>query len=175
MTREPGETWIGEAVRRAIAEEIDPVAEALLFIADHAMHLATVVRPALVENRLVISDRYTDSRYAYQQVTLCGVLPDPLSWLRKAHDGWTILPDLTFLLVLPVETALQRSSGRPTREHFEYASLLATIQENYLALAREDPPRFVVVDAEKDEKEIQDFISGIIRSAFERSRSRHRH
>lgn len=47
MTREPGETWVGNSVRRAIAEEIDPVAEALLFVADHAVHLATVVRPAL--------------------------------------------------------------------------------------------------------------------------------
>ena len=112
MTREPGETWIGNSVRRAIAEEIDPVAEALLFVADHAVHLATVVRPALEKNQLVISDRYTDSRYAYQQVTLEGLVPDPLAWLRQVHTGWTIVPDLTFLLVLPIETALFRCSGR---------------------------------------------------------------
>ena len=175
MTREPGVTWIGNLVRRAIAEEIDPVAEALLFVADHAMHLATVVRPALDNNQLVISDRYTDSRYAYQQVTLEGLFPDPLAWLRQVHNGWTIVPDLTFLLVLPVEMALLRRSGRAEREHFEYASLLTKVQDNYLALAREDPSRFILVDAEKDEKEIQQFVADAIRSAVARSQLRHRH
>jgi len=175
MTREPGETWVGSSVRRAIAEEIDPLAEALLFVADHAVHLATVVRPALEKNLLVISDRYTDSRYAYQQVTLEGLLPDPLSWLKEVHNGWTIVPDLTFLLVLPVEMALFRSSGRAKREHFEYASLLTKVQDNYLELAREDPARFILVDAEKGEKEIQKFVTDAIRSAAARSRSRRRH
>ena len=47
FTREPGATWVGESVRRAIAEQIDPITEATLFVADHAAHLATVVRPAL--------------------------------------------------------------------------------------------------------------------------------
>ena len=175
FTREPGETWVGNSVRRAIAEEIDPVAEALLFVADHAMHLATVVRPALDKNQLVISDRYTDSRYAYQQVTLDGLVPEPLAWLRQVHNGWTIPPDLTFLLVLPVEMALLRRSGRAEREHFEYASLLTKVQENYLSLAREEPSRFIIVDAEKDEKEIHQFIADAIRSAAARSRSRHQH
>ncbi|MDD4484438.1 MAG: dTMP kinase, partial [Methanoregula sp.] len=72
-TREPGATWVGESVRRAIAEQIDPVCEATLFVADHAAHLARIVRPALAENKLVISDRYSDSRFAYQSVTLAGV------------------------------------------------------------------------------------------------------
>ncbi|MEI7434442.1 MAG: dTMP kinase [Methanomicrobiales archaeon] len=175
MTREPGETWVGTSVRRAIAEEIDSIAEALLFVADHAVHLATVVRPALEKNQLVISDRYTDSRYAYQQVTLEGLVPDPLAWLRQVHKGWTISPDLTFLLVLPVDTALFRRSGRTEREHFEYSSLLTKVQDNYLALAREEPSRFILVDAEKDEKEIQQFVADAIRSAAARSQSRHRH
>lgn len=175
MTSEPGETWVGKSVRRAIAEEIDPVAEALLFVADHAVHLATVVRPALEKNQLVISDRYTDSRYAYQQGTLERLLPDPLAWLRYVHNGWTISPDMTFLLVLPVEIALIRCSGRGEREHFEYASFLTKVQENYLALAREDPSRFILVDAEKGEEEIRQFVAGAIRSVAARSQSRHRH
>src|SRR5512137_64098 len=108
FTREPGATWVGDQVRRAIAERVDPVTEALLFAADHAAHLATVVGPALRDGRLVISDRYTDSRYAYQSVMLDGVLPDPLAWLRAVHASWTIPPDRTFLLVLPVEGALAR-------------------------------------------------------------------
>ena len=79
FTREPGSTWVGDAVRRAIAERVDPVTEALLFVADHAAHLETVVRPALDGERMVISDRYTDSRYAYQGVMLEGKIPDPLA------------------------------------------------------------------------------------------------
>ncbi|NLD57012.1 MAG: dTMP kinase, partial [Methanomicrobiales archaeon] len=73
FTREPGATWVGDQVRRAIKERSDPITEATLFVADHAEHLATVVRPALAEGRLVISDRYSDSRYAYQSVTLQGI------------------------------------------------------------------------------------------------------
>jgi dTMP kinase len=175
MTREPGETWVGNAVRRAIAEEIDPVAEALLFVADHAVHIATVVRPALEKGDLVISDRYTDSRYAYQQVTLEGRFTNPLGWLRSVHNGWTIPPDLTFLLVVPVEEALRRRSGREEREHFEYASLLTKVQANYLGLAKEEPSRFIIVDAEKEENEIHRFVAGAIRSAAGRSRSHRRH
>ncbi|HPD76285.1 MAG TPA: dTMP kinase, partial [Methanoregulaceae archaeon] len=150
FTREPGATWVGEAVRRAIAEETDPVTEALLFAADHAAHLAAVIRPALDAGKLVISDRYSDSRYAYQQVTLDGIVPDPLSWLRALHDGWTIVPDRTFLFMLPVEEALLRLRQKNGREHFERRDVLVKVQENYLHLARADPARFVIVDAMKD-------------------------
>ncbi|HOT02989.1 MAG TPA: dTMP kinase [Methanolinea sp.] len=174
FTREPGATWIGDQVRRAIAEEVDPVAEALLFAADHAAHLDTVIRPALAQGRMVISDRYTDSRYAYQWATLEGVLPDPLTWLRQVHDGWTISPDHTLLLVLPVEVALSRKKEGGKREHFEEAALLARVQENYLRLAGEEPSRFVVVDAEMKEGELASFAEGVIRGWYGSSRSRRR-
>jgi dTMP kinase len=174
MTREPGATWVGEAVRRAIAEQADPIAEALLFAADHAAHLAAVIRPALTNGRLVISDRYTDSRFAYQAVTLQGVLPEPMAWLRSLHDGWTITPHRTFLLALPVEEALHRIRSGRTREHFEDLSVLAQVQANYLALAELEGSRFVIVDAGKEKEEILSFVSGQIRATAESSRSRHR-
>ncbi|MCU0632354.1 MAG: dTMP kinase [Methanolinea sp.] len=174
FTREPGSTWIGEQVRRAIAEEVDPVTEALLFAADHAAHLETVIRPALARGAPVISDRYTDSRYAYQWATLEGILPDPLAWLRAVHDGWTIPPDHTLLLVLPVEVALSRKIKAGKKEHFEEAPLLARVQEHYLHLAGEDPSRFVVMDAEKGEEELASFAEHVIREWCESSRSRRR-
>lgn len=146
MTREPGSTWIGEAVRRAIREQADPVAEALLFIADHAAHLREVVRPALSDGRLVISDRYLDSRYAYQQVTLDGVLNDPLSWIERVHAGWTVIPDLTILLAVPVKVALQRTGDRGEGEHFEQETVLVRVQEHYIRLAERDPSRFIILD-----------------------------
>jgi len=163
MTREPGATWVGESVRRAIAGQADPVTEALLFVADHAAHIATVIRPALADGRLVISDRYSDSRYAYQQVTLDGIIPKPLAWLQSLHDGWTIVPDKTFLFVLSVDEALHRLKEKNGREHFERREILVRVQENYLELAQADPSRFIIVDAMKEKGEICRFVTDAIR------------
>lgn len=171
ITREPGSTWVGDQVRRAVAERMDPVTEALLFAADHAAHLSTLVRPSLQHGRLVISDRYSDSRYAYQQETLKGYIREPLEWLTSLHSGWTIRPDLTFLIVLPVEDALSRIRDKRTKEHFENHALLSRVQEHYLALARSDPSRFVIIDGLKNEGEISGFVAGVIRDSFARSRS----
>ena len=174
MTREPGATWVGVSVRRAIAEQADPVTEALLFVADHAAHIASVIRPALSEGRLVISDRYTDSRYAYQQVTLSGIIGDPLEWLQALHDGWTIVPDRTFLFVMPVDEALERLMQKNGREHFEKREILLKVQENYLALARADPSRFIVVDATKEKDEICRFVADAIRQSVATGKKRRR-
>ncbi|HDR73110.1 MAG TPA: dTMP kinase [Methanoculleus sp.] len=174
VTREPGVTWVGDAVRRGIAEEIDPIAEALLFVADHAAHLAAVIRPSLAAGRVVVSDRYSDSRYAYQAVTLAGCLPDPVGWLRRVHEGWTIRPDRTYLLVIPVEDALRRLEASAHREHFEQADILERVQQHYLAFAAEDPERFVIVDAMKEKEEIVSFVAGDIRRHAGWSRSRPR-
>jgi dTMP kinase len=163
FTREPGATWVGDSVRRAIAEQIDPVTEATLFVADHAAHLATVVRPALAGGRLVISDRYSDSRYAYQSVTLQGIIPEPEQWLRAMHNGWSIVPDRTFLCVLPVEEALTRLKPDNQREHFEKRETLENVQNNYLSYARNEPSRFVVVDAMLQPGTIAEFVAGAIR------------
>jgi dTMP kinase len=163
FTREPGATWVGEAVRRAIAEQIDPVTEATLFVADHAAHLAKVVRPALAEGKIVISDRYSDSRFAYQSVTLQGIIPEPERWLRAMHNGWTIVPDRTFLCVLPVDDALTRLKPDNQREHFEKRETLEKVQNNYLGYARAEPGRFVVIDALKDREEIALFVAEAIR------------
>jgi len=163
FTREPGATWVGEAVRRAIAEQIDPITEASLFVADHAAHLATLVRPALSKGRLVISDRYSDSRFAYQSVTLKGVVPDPEGWLRAMHDGWSIVPDRTFLLVLSIDDALARLADKSGREHFEKREVLEAVQNNYLAYARAEPSRFVIVDAALEKEEMAKFVAEGIR------------
>ncbi|MEN6442604.1 MAG: dTMP kinase [Methanoregula sp.] len=174
FTREPGATWVGESVRRAIAEQIDPITEATLFVADHAAHLAKIIRPALADDRLVISDRYTDSRYAYQSVTLDGVIPDPLTWLKAMHNGWSIVPDKTFLLVIPIDDALLRLSEKTGREHFERREILEKVQNNYLEYARAEPSRFVIVDAKKDKNEMAAFVAQAIRFTLQSSRSHRR-
>ena len=163
FTREPGATWVGDAVRRAIAEQIDPVTEATLFVADHAAHLARVVRPALAAGKIVVSDRYSDSRYAYQSVTLEGIVGSPEQWLRAMHNGWSIVPDRTFLLAIPVGEALGRLTPRNGREHFERRETLEKVQDNYFSYALNEPSRFVVVDALKDPKDIAAFVADVIR------------
>lgn len=171
ITREPGSTWVGEQVRRAVAERMDPVTEALLFAADHAAHLSTLIRPSLRQGLLVISDRYSDSRYAYQQETLKGYIREPLSWLQALHSGWTIRPDLTFLILIPVDEAMSRIGGTRTKEHFENHELLSKVQEHYLALAGTDPSRFIIIDGMKEKEEIAVFVAGAVRDAFARSQS----
>jgi dTMP kinase len=172
FTREPGATWIGESVRRAIAEQIDPITEATLFVADHAAHLAKIIRPALSAGKLVISDRYSDSRYAYQTVTLEGVIPGPEEWLRAMHNSWSIRPDKTFLCVLPIDEALSRLKPQDEREHFEKRDVLEKVQNNYLRFAYDDPSRFVLVDAMKEKDEIAMFVADAIRQIFRSSQLR---
>lgn len=172
MTREPGATWVGDAVRRAVKEQIDPVTEATLFVADHAAHLATVVRPALADGRLVISDRYSDSRFAYQSVTLQGIVPEPEAWLRAMHNGWTIVPDRTFLCVLPVDEALTRLKPDAQREHFERREVLEKVQNNYLAYARNEPGRFMIVDALLSHEIVAQFVADAIRQDMKTGKKR---
>jgi len=167
MTREPGATWVGDQVRRAIKEQTDPITEATLFVADHAAHLAKVVRPALAEGRLVISDRYSDSRYAYQSVTLQGIVPELEKWLRAMHNGWTIVPDKTFLCVLPIDEALTRLKPDNEREHFEKRETLEKVQNNYLSYAKAEPSRFVIVDAMLSPEIVARFVADAIRVEWE--------
>ena len=165
FTREPGCSWIGEAVRRGIKEEINPIAEALLFVADHAVHVNTVIKPALREKKLVISDRYSDSRYVYQSKTLKGHIADPVKWLKDMQSEWTVVPDITFLLVLPVEESLRRiNADRESTEHFESDGVLREVQANYMKLTEDEPKRFVIIDAKKDKEEILKFVASVIRS-----------
>jgi dTMP kinase len=114
----------------------------------------------------VISDRYSDSRYAYQSVTLQGIVPDPEGWMRAMHNGWTIVPDRTFLCVLPVDAALTRLKPDTEREHFEKKETLEKVQNNYLAYARNEPSRFVIVDAMLPQETVAKFVAGAIRAEW---------
>ncbi|MBX0325347.1 dTMP kinase [Halomicroarcula sp. F13] len=147
FTREPTDSWYGEAVQRSIDDdEADSLAELFLYTADHAAHLADTVRPALDDGRLVVSDRYSDSRYAYQGATLAASdhFEDPLDYVREVHAPWTRPPDLTVYLDVDPETAARRSGAT---NKFETAEYLAEVGENYERLVAADPERFVRVDA----------------------------
>jgi dTMP kinase len=90
------------------------------------------------------------------------------------HNGWSIVPDKTFLCVLPIDDALARLKPQNRREHFEKRDVLENVQHNYLQFARADPSRFVIVDAMKEKDEIALFVAGSIRQILQLSRSRRR-
>ena len=150
FTREPSETWYGKNVRRSLSDpDADSFAELFLFTADHADHLSRVVRPALDDGKVVVSDRYSDSRYAYQGATLADAewFDDPLAYVRTVHQPWTRPPDRTVYLDIDPETAARRSGAT---NKFETAEYLTDVRENYESLIESDPERFVRVDATAD-------------------------
>ena len=148
FTREPTDTWYREAVDRSIGDpEADPLAELFLYTADHAAHLADTVRPALERDRVVVSDRYSDSRYAYQGVSLAGRFEDPVAFVREVHQPWTRPPDATIYLDVDPETAAERSGAT---NKFETAEYLMSVRENYERLVAAEPDRFVRVDATRE-------------------------
>ncbi|MDD3024688.1 MAG: dTMP kinase, partial [Syntrophomonadaceae bacterium] len=142
-------------------------AELFLFTADHAEHLAKLIKPALENGKIVISDRYSDSRYAYQGITLKTHLENPLEWVKDLHRSWTIVPDLTFLFDIRPEISIERCGKRGEQSKFEKLEFLRGVREIFLKLAADDPERFIVIDAshspeyvEKEVvKKIQEFLS----------------
>jgi dTMP kinase len=161
FTREPTGSWYGDAVRRSIGDgNADPLAELFLYTADHADHLTRVVRPALDSDRVVVSDRYSDSRYAYQGATLSGRVPNPVEFVKDIHRPWTRPPDVTLYLDVDPETAAERSGAT---NKFETAEYLAGVRENYERLIDDEPERFVRVDATRPLPD----VCGDVREAVE--------
>lgn len=151
-TREPTDTWYGEAVTRSIGDEdADPVAELFLYTADHAAHLASTVRPALDRGALVVSDRYSDSRYAYQGASLDGVIEDPLAYVKGIHAPFTRPPDVTVYLDVDPSTGAARSGAS---NKFEQVDFLERVRANYERLIAAEPDRFERVDASRPVDEV---------------------
>jgi dTMP kinase len=157
-TREPGGSEVGALIRDIVLHhrgDIAPRAEALLYAADRAHHVATVVRPALERGEVVLQDRYLDSSVAYQgagRVLDAGEVRDLSLW---ATEG--ALPDLTVLLDLDPATARRRldADDKPfDRLEAEKEEFHARVRSAYLELAAAEPQRFLVVDASLDPDDI---------------------
>ena len=160
FTHEPTDTWYGDAVRRSLGDDdADPLADLFLFTADHADHLSRVVRPALADGEVVISDRYTDSRYAYQAASLAdSEIERPLEYVRGVHGAFTREPDATVYLDVDPETAAARAGAT---DKFERASFLAEVRSNYERLIDAEPERFVRVDASRSPEEVIDAVEDV--------------
>ncbi|WP_204034126.1 dTMP kinase [Micromonospora qiuiae] len=165
VTREPGATGIGERIRSlvldtAVDEAPSPRAEALLYAADRAHHVATVVRPALVRGAVVISDRYVDSSLAYQGAGR--TLPvDEVSWLSSWATGG-LKPDLVVLLDVDPHTGLSRVAARneaADRLEAESVAFHERVRYAFLDLAAADPKRYLVLDAARPADEIAERVA----------------
>lgn len=148
FTREPtDDSWYGEAVLRSLRDDdADPLAELFLYTADHAAHLSRVIRPALETGEVVIADRYSDSRYAYQGVSLEGRVPRPMAYVRGIHEPFTRPPDATLYFDVTPEVGADRSGAT---NKFEQVEHLERVRDNYERLVEQEPNRFIRIDAEQ--------------------------
>lgn len=163
MTREPGGTPLGEALRELLLHErMDLETEALLMFAARREHLAQVIEPALVRGDWVLSDRFTDATFAYQGGGR-GLPRDKLETLERWVQGG-FQPDVTVLFDLPPETASERRGAvrSPDKFESETEAFFARTRAEYLRRAQEAPYRFTVVDASLSIEEIRKRLGEVI-------------
>ncbi|MFC7218139.1 dTMP kinase [Streptomyces polyrhachis] len=156
VTREPGATSIGQRLRSILLDVssagISHRAEALLYAADRAEHVDSVVRPALERGAVVITDRYIDSSVAYQGAGR-DLSPVEIARIsRWATHG--LVPHLTVLLDISPEAARERFTEAPDRLESEPAAFHERVRSGFLTLAAADPGRYLVVDASQEPEEV---------------------
>ncbi|HEY4464563.1 MAG TPA: dTMP kinase, partial [Streptosporangiaceae bacterium] len=148
-TREPGATKVGMRLRALLLDTahagMSPRAEALMYAADRAEHVASVISPALARGAVVITDRYTDSSLAYQGAAR-GLRKDDVAWLSRWATGG-LTPDLTIVLDLPPQAGLGRRESSADRLEAEPSEFHERVRAGFLALARAEPERYLVLDA----------------------------
>jgi dTMP kinase len=158
--REPGGTLIGEKIRDILLDiensEMDSRTEALLYAASRAQLVSQVIKPALDDGRVVICDRYVDSSYAYQG--FARGLGEPVRDINEFATGG-LMPDITFLLMLDAEKAIQRIKDHPfDRIESEGSGFMGEVGRAYLKIAEKYPDRIAVIDASRPVEVISDEI-----------------
>jgi len=173
LTMEPGGTRIGQDIRAVLLDIrnkiLSPLAELLLYAADRAQHVDEVITPALTEKKWVVCDRFFDATMAYQGHARGQDMALIKSLNKKAASG--ILPDITFLVDCPVEVGLERALRRnkvmqqegQARFEKEKMEFHKAVRGGYLAIAEEEPDRFVVVDGTLNEDGLEEAIFEHIR------------
>lgn len=170
LSREPGGTALGEAVRQLVLHsgaERSPRSDALLFAAGRAEHVSRVIRPALARGEVVVCDRFGDSTLAYQGFGGGEDLADLRRLVAYATGG--LSPGLTVLLDVPVEVGLRRRAGGPSagRTRFEDDALHdrafhERVRAGFLELAAAEPERWRVVDAAVSPDRVAEAIQAVV-------------
>jgi dTMP kinase len=167
LTREPGGTPLGEAVRGLLLDPeytgMDSTCELQLMFAARAEHLAKVVWPALEKGRWVLCDRFTDATYAYQGGGR-GIDTGVIARLEDLVQG-DFRPDLTLLLDVPVEVGLSRAGNRGALDRFEQEQLdfFERVRQAYLDLAESHHDRYRIIDASRQLTEVRSRLEGVLR------------
>lgn len=160
FTREPGGTWLGRKVRSLLLarrEEVHPAAEMLLFAADRAQHVNTLIRPALLQGKVVVSDRYADSTVVYQGDGR-GLEPDRIHTVQEVATGG-LRPDLTVWIDMDLETAGQRSSlAEADRLEAAGDAFFERVRGGYLRTWQEEPERVFRVDGRLSVEDLECLI-----------------
>ncbi|HEY9350824.1 MAG TPA: dTMP kinase [Acidothermales bacterium] len=156
LTHEPGDSRIGPLIRAILLDPanagLDAHAEALLYAADRAEHVASVVRPALDRGAVVVTDRYIDSSIAYQGVAR-GLGAETIADLSQFATGG-LLPELTVVLDLPPTIGSNRLASPADRLEAEPQEFHAGVRRAYIDLADASPERYLVVDATLPEEQV---------------------
>ncbi|HVD66263.1 MAG TPA: dTMP kinase [Gaiellaceae bacterium] len=162
-TREPGGTDLGERIRELLlgSDRVAPWAEATLFSAARAQLVDEVIRPALARGADVVCDRYIDSSLAYQGLAR-GLGVERVLDVNLAVTG-SLIPDRTFLLVVPGEVAAQRRGSSPDRIEREGDEFAAEVDRAYREIAEIFSQRIVVVDGTATPQKLAEEIHGHLR------------
>jgi dTMP kinase len=164
LTREPGGTPVGEAIREVVlhGHDMHPWTEATLYAASRAELAATVITPALERGAAVIADRYLDSSLAYQGIGRGLGVPEVLELNLRATRG--LLPDKTFLLLVDPAASTRRIGQAPDRIERESLDFHTKVDAAYRELARTFPQRIVALDGSLPAGEIAEAIGEHLRS-----------
>jgi dTMP kinase len=164
LTREPGGTPVGEAVRKLVldGDEMTAWTEATLFASARAEHVARAIRPALEAGRHVVCDRYLDSSVAYQGIAR-GLGEEKVRDLSLTVTGG-LLPERTFLLLVDAADALARSPDVRDRIEREDVGFMARVDAAYRSLAAAEPERIVALDGQRTPDDLQEEIREHVRA-----------
>ena len=158
VTREPGGTQLGEALRELLLDPrsagMAPVAELLIMFAARAEHLDKVIAPALADGVWVLCERFTDATFAYQGGGR-DIDPVRIEALEESVQG-ELRPDLVLVLDVPIAIGLQRMAQRRAADRFERENIefFRRVQAIYLERAHACPARYAVIDADADEETV---------------------
>lgn len=175
ITREPGGTPVAERIREVLLSNHDEAmhadAELLLMFAARAQHLNALIRPALAEGRVVISDRFTDATYAYQGGGR-GIDTQRIGALEQWVQG-DLRPDLVLVFDVPVELGMARARARSELDRFEQEqqSFFEQVRNTYLQRAAADPRRYRVIDASGDLRQVREAMQPVIDEVLQRVRT----
>ncbi len=177
-TREPGGTPLGTRIRQLLLdseEQVDPLAELLLYAADRAQHVRALVRPALDSGHVVLSDRYADATVAYQGAGR-GFPSELVAELVVLATGG-LMPGLTLIFDLPVDESQRRQEARRTskgekadRLDSEDAAFHTRVRDAYLRIAGAEPERVRVIDASGSVQETQSQVMRVVMPFLESRR-----